>query len=77
MKEYDLIVIGTGSATNILGSMIGMNPDMKIAIIDKDEPGHMSYPGVHSLQNADLSCGTGQNPGDLLPIRDRRRAKKN
>ncbi len=39
MKKYDLIVIGTGSATNILGSMISRNPDIKIAIIDKDEPG--------------------------------------
>jgi mycothione reductase len=39
MKEYDLIVIGTGSATNLLDPMIQKNPKIKIAVIDKDEPG--------------------------------------
>ncbi|MDF1556915.1 MAG: dihydrolipoyl dehydrogenase [ANME-2 cluster archaeon] len=39
MKNYDLIAIGTGSAMNIIGPMINANPDMKIAVIDKDEPG--------------------------------------
>ena len=39
MKDYDLIVIGTGSAMNIVGPMINANPDMKIAVIDKDDPG--------------------------------------
>jgi len=39
MKEYDLISIGTGSAMNILGVMIQKNPQMKVAVIDKDEPG--------------------------------------
>lgn len=39
MKEYSLIVIGTGSATNIIDSMIGMDPHIRIALIDKDEPG--------------------------------------
>lgn len=39
MKEYDLIVIGTGSAMNIVDPMIQENPDIKIAVIDKDEPG--------------------------------------
>ncbi|MDH5747284.1 MAG: dihydrolipoyl dehydrogenase [Candidatus Bathyarchaeota archaeon] len=39
MKEYDLISIGTGSAMNIVGVMIQENPQMKVAVIDKDEPG--------------------------------------
>lgn len=39
MKDYDLIVVGTGSAMNIVEPMINANPDIKIAIIDKDEPG--------------------------------------
>lgn len=39
MKEYDLISIGTGSAMNIVGVIIQKNPQMKVAVIDKDEPG--------------------------------------
>ena len=39
MKEYDLISIGTGSAMNIVGIMVQENPKMKVAVIDKDEPG--------------------------------------
>jgi dihydrolipoamide dehydrogenase len=39
MKHYDLIVIGTGSAMNIVDPMIQQNPKMKVAVIDKDEPG--------------------------------------
>jgi len=39
MKEYDLISIGTGSAMNIVGVMIQKNPQVKVAVIDKDEPG--------------------------------------
>lgn len=39
MKEYDLIVIGTGSAMNIVDSLIQENPNIRIAVIDKDEPG--------------------------------------
>jgi mycothione reductase len=39
VKDYDLIVIGTGSAMNILEPMINANPTIKIAVIDKDEPG--------------------------------------
>jgi mycothione reductase len=39
MKEYDLIIIGTGSAMNIVDPMIQENPSIKIAVIDKDEPG--------------------------------------
>ena len=39
MKRYDYIVIGTGSAMNLVGPLIENNPRIKIAIIDKDEPG--------------------------------------
>ena len=39
MKNYDLIIIGSGSATNLLDVLIQSNPKIKIAIIDKDEPG--------------------------------------
>ncbi|MFW9924502.1 MAG: dihydrolipoyl dehydrogenase [Candidatus Thorarchaeota archaeon] len=39
MKEYDIIAIGTGSAMNIITGVMDNNPDMKIAVIDKDEPG--------------------------------------
>jgi len=39
MKEYDLIVIGTGSAMDIVNAAIGGNPKIKIAVIDKDEAG--------------------------------------
>src|SRR6266849_1919036 len=39
MKQYDLIIIGTGSAMNIVDPMIQENPKIRIAVIDKDEPG--------------------------------------
>jgi mycothione reductase len=39
MKEYDLIVIGSGSAMNIVDPMIQENSKIRIAVIDKDEPG--------------------------------------
>lgn len=39
MENYDLIVIGTGSGMNYLDPIINSNPEMKIAVIDKDEPG--------------------------------------
>src|SRR5919109_88895 len=39
MKEYDLISIGTGSAIHIVDAMLQRNPNLKVAIIDKDEPG--------------------------------------
>ena len=39
MKKYDLIAIGTGSAMNIVETQLQMEPDLKIAVIDKDEPG--------------------------------------
>lgn len=39
MKEYDLIVIGTGSAMEIVNAVIEENQHWRIAVIDKDEPG--------------------------------------
>ncbi len=39
MKEYDLIVIGSGSAMEIVNAMEQDNPNMKVAVIDKDQPG--------------------------------------
>src|SRR3989442_2863157 len=39
MKQYDLLVIGSGSAMNVVDPMIQENPKIKIAVIDKDEPG--------------------------------------
>jgi len=39
LKEYDLIVIGSGSALAVVNAMMQDNPRIKVAVIDKDEPG--------------------------------------
>jgi dihydrolipoamide dehydrogenase len=39
MKKYDLIAIGTGSAMNFIETLLRWDPDIKIAVIDKDDPG--------------------------------------
>jgi dihydrolipoamide dehydrogenase len=39
MKEYDLIVLGTGSAMDVVNAVVQEQPDLKLAIIDKDAPG--------------------------------------
>ncbi len=39
MKKYDLIVVGSGSSMNIVPAMMNNNHELKVAIIDKDEPG--------------------------------------
>ena len=39
MKNYDLIVVGSGSAMNVVDPMLQQNPELKVAVIDKDEPG--------------------------------------
>jgi len=39
LKHYDLIIVGSGSAMNIVDAMIQENPKIRIAVIDKDEPG--------------------------------------
>ncbi|MGH2447491.1 MAG: dihydrolipoyl dehydrogenase, partial [Chloroflexota bacterium] len=39
LKNYDLIIIGSGSAANLLDPLIQRNPKIRIAVIDKDETG--------------------------------------
>ena len=39
MKEYDLISIGTGSAMSVVDAMLKTNPNLRVAVIDKDDPG--------------------------------------
>ena len=39
MKEYDIIVIGSGSSVSIVDAYLRQNPGAKAAVIDKDEPG--------------------------------------
>lgn len=39
MKNYGLIIIGSGSGTNYLELILRDNPGMRVAVIDKDEPG--------------------------------------
>lgn len=39
MKKYDWIVVGSGSAMMIVDALIQNNPKVKIAVIDKDDPG--------------------------------------
>lgn len=39
MKEYDVIAVGTGSAVYVVDGMLQRNPQIKAAVIDKDEPG--------------------------------------
>jgi len=39
MKTYDLVIIGTGSAMNIVEPYLNRYPKARIAVIDKDPPG--------------------------------------
>jgi mycothione reductase len=39
MKEYDVILIGTGSGMEIVDAMVQSQPETKAAVIDKDRPG--------------------------------------
>lgn len=39
LKEYDLIIIGTGTGMELGNAFLQENPKAKIAVIDKDEPG--------------------------------------
>jgi dihydrolipoamide dehydrogenase len=39
MKRYDLIAIGTGSAMNVAEALLQTDPEARIAVIDKDDPG--------------------------------------
>lgn len=38
MKEYDLISIGTSSAMHVVDAMLQTNPNLRMAVINKDEP---------------------------------------
>lgn len=39
MKEYDVIAVGTGSAMNVIDGILRRDQNIKVAVIDKDEPG--------------------------------------
>ena len=39
VKEYNIIAIGSGSAMNIVTAYLDNNPEARVAVIDKDEPG--------------------------------------
>jgi dihydrolipoamide dehydrogenase len=39
VKEYDFIVIGSGSALEIVWTVVQEQPNLKVAVVDKDEPG--------------------------------------
>ncbi|MHA1975900.1 MAG: dihydrolipoyl dehydrogenase [Candidatus Hodarchaeales archaeon] len=39
MKNYDVIIIGSGSAKKLLDRLIKRKPEIRIAMIDKDDPG--------------------------------------
>lgn len=39
MKEYDAIAVGTGTALGVVDGLLKQNPNAKVAVIDKDEPG--------------------------------------
>ncbi len=39
LKEYNLIIIGTGTGMELGSAFLQENPEAKIAVIDKDEPG--------------------------------------
>ena len=77
MENYDLIMIGTGSAMNYLDLIIDSNPEMKIAVIDKDEPGGIyltkgCIPSKILLYHAELirELGTASLFGIKAEIRD-------
>jgi mycothione reductase len=88
-KEYDLIIIGSGSATNLLDPLISKNPEIKIAVIDKDETGGICltrgcipskillYPAelVRDIKEAkDLGVHAEINNIDFLKIMERMRS---
>jgi dihydrolipoamide dehydrogenase len=39
MKTYDMIAIGTGSVMNFMENILQMDPEVEVAVIDKDDPG--------------------------------------
>jgi dihydrolipoamide dehydrogenase len=39
LRQFDLIVIGTGSVMEIVNAVLQENPHWRVAVVDKDEPG--------------------------------------
>lgn len=39
MEEFDAILVGTGSGLQVINALVSKNPAMKVAVIDRDEPG--------------------------------------
>ncbi|MGQ9583645.1 MAG: dihydrolipoyl dehydrogenase [Thermoplasmatota archaeon] len=39
LRDYDVVLIGTGSGMNVLAPMLEANPTLRAAVVDKDEPG--------------------------------------
>ncbi len=39
MKKYDFIAVGTGSAMSIIDALLQQDSGLKVAVIDKDDPG--------------------------------------
>jgi mycothione reductase len=39
LKEYDVVAVGTGSAMYVVDGMVRRDPKIRVAVIDKDEPG--------------------------------------
>ena len=39
MKNYDVIAIGTGSAMNIVSTLVETQPNIKVAVVEKDDVG--------------------------------------
>ena len=65
MKKYGLIIIGSGSGTNYLENILHDNPGMRVAVIDKDEPGGICLtrgciPSKMLLYPADLVRAIGE-----------------
>lgn len=39
LRQFDLIVVGTGSVMEVVNAVLQENPHWRVAVIDKDEPG--------------------------------------
>jgi hypothetical protein len=62
MKEYDLISIGTGSAMHVVDAMLQTNPNLRVAAINKDEPGGvLHHTRVHAFKASPQSGRDGKD----------------
>ena len=57
MKEYDLIVIGTGSGMEVATAAIQENPDLKVAVIDKDDDANARTAATAAATNSHFAGG--------------------